>query len=160
MSNRTLGLCGALFLAVLVGCSSASSAPQPTKILSSSSAGGQRYPYGSSGSVGDLSISKVASDPQYAYTPQKAVTVAGLAEQGPLAERMFLSALRGPNGEELQFTRQGSCCPFKTSGSDLGEGLLDVYEVTYLGLEEPLVLYLNMYDKGEVLVPVGLTGAK
>jgi hypothetical protein len=83
-----------------------------------------------------------------------------MAERGPLAERLFLSALRGPKGEEIQFTRQGSCCPFETPGSDLGTGLLDVYEVTYPGLEKPLVLYLNMYDKGEVLVPAGFTSAK
>lgn len=160
MEIRTLRATGVFLLVVLIGCSSTSSTPPSTEIMSGTTVRGQSYPYGSTGSAGDLVITTTSTDPEYAFTPQKAVRVAGLAERGPRAEVVFLSALRGPKGEELRFVRQGACCPFETSSSDLGTGLLDVYEVTYEGLSEPLILYLNMYDKGDVFVPVGLTGAK
>ena len=44
------------------------------------------------------------------------------------------------------YVRIGTCCKFKTDNSPLGSGLLDQYEVSYDGLVEPVILYLNMYD--------------
>lgn len=38
----------------------------------------------------------------------------------------------------------------------MGGGLLDIYEVSYEGLEKPVVIYINMYDAGELKAPVGL----
>jgi hypothetical protein len=37
----------------------------------------------------------------------------------------------------------------------MGLGLLDLYEVTYEGLEQPVILYLDMYDEGPVAAPAG-----
>lgn len=39
----------------------------------------------------------------------------------------------------------------------MGRGLLDVYEVTYDGLPEPVELYLNLYDYEQPRAPVGFT---
>ena len=39
----------------------------------------------------------------------------------------------------------------------MGAGFLDVYEIYWDGQTQTVKLYLNMYEKGEVMVPVGLT---
>jgi len=80
--------------------------------------------------------------------------------RGPKAERAYLGSLRGPKGEAIEFKRLGSCCAFKTPNAWVGEtGLLDRYEITYAGLEKPMVLYLDMYDHEKPFVPAGLTKA-
>jgi hypothetical protein len=80
--------------------------------------------------------------------------VGGISE-GPKNERRFLNALAGPNGEKISYNRLGSCCPFNTKNSPFG-GMLDKYEITYPGLEKSLIIYINMYDSKELVVPVGL----
>ena len=60
-------------------------------------------------------------------------------------------------GQPIEFERRASRCPFETEHSELGAGLLDVYELTCEGLDAPIVLYVNMYDPGEPLIPKGLT---
>jgi hypothetical protein len=156
---RSNGCGWALFASAvaLAACSSTRGGPASPKLVSSLKVDGRLYPYGSSGAVGELEISTVSADPTYGYTSQNPVKVAGLAESGPRAEQVFLSALRGPNGETIEYWRRGACCPFDTKFSELGTGLLDVYEVTYAGLGEPLLLYLDMYEPGEVAVPLGLS---
>ncbi len=147
-------------LLTVVACSSTGKVPQAGPIVGSTTVDGKPYPAGGSGSAGDLVLTTVATDRSYGYSVENPVKVAGLAESGPRAEKVYLSALRGPAGEAIEFVRQGSCCPFETKNSDFGSGLLDVYKVTYEGLAEPVVLYLDMYDPGEVLVPVGFTGGR
>jgi hypothetical protein len=39
----------------------------------------------------------------------------------------------------------------------MGAGLLDVYELKWEGLQKPIRLYLNIYEKGVLQVPVGLS---
>ena len=87
----------------------------------------------------------------YGLVPENPVRVGG----GPSGERAYLSALRGPRGEPVRFQRLGSCCAFETPHGFNGRGLLDQYEVTYDGLEAPVVLYLDMYDAQAVRAPPG-----
>ncbi len=96
-------------------------------------------------------------DPEYGYTEQHAILVGGFgAETGPSNERRYLDRLRGPDGEPVSYHRLGSCCPFDSPNAMGGfSALLDRYEVTYKGLMNPAVLYLNMYDAGEVFPPRG-----
>ena len=72
------------------------------------------------------------------------------------AER-FLNALAGPNGEKITFNKIESCCPFPTKRSEMGAGFLDVYELQWEGQTNPVKLYLNIYERGYLLVPVGLS---
>jgi hypothetical protein len=69
----------------------------------------------------------------------------------------FLNALAGPKGEEITFKKLESCCPFPTKRSEMGAGFLDVYEVTWQGQKKPIILYLNIYEKGLLKVPMGLS---
>lgn len=103
-----------------------------------------------------------SDDKSYGYDQSNPIKVGGVKEvSGPKNERRFLNGLLGPNGEELSYKRSGSCCAFKTpNGSFNGTGLLDAYEVTWKGSSDKLTIYINMYDKGELKVPVGLTAKK
>lgn len=94
----------------------------------------------------------------YGYTEANAIKVGGDDyNNGPRFEREYLNGLTGPNGEEISYHRTGSCCGFETKNGIQGYGMLDKYEVTYEGIEEPVILYLNMYDpnEGEIKAPRG-----
>jgi hypothetical protein len=90
-------------------------------------------------------------DPTYGIVPENPVRIGG----GPSGERAYLGALRGPRGEPVVSRRLGSCCEFETPNGFGGMGLLDLYEVTYEGLDAPVRLYLDMYDEDEVHAPPG-----
>ena len=75
-------------------------------------------------------------------------------------QERFLNALAGPKGEKITFSKLESCCPFPTKRTDLGAGFLDVYELKWKGQKKPIKLYLNIYEKGILMVPVGLSLAK
>lgn len=74
-----------------------------------------------------------------------------------LNQERFLNALAGPKGEKITFSKLESCCPFPTKRTDLGAGLLDVYELKWEGQKKPVKLYLNIFEKGILMVPVGLS---
>ena len=82
----------------------------------------------------------------YGYTLEDPIKVGG----GTRGEREYLEKLRGPAGQQLRYTRLGSC-----SGPPLIGGLLDMYEVTYDGLQKPVTLYLDMYNRDEPSAPAG-----
>ncbi|MCW2118845.1 2-dehydro-3-deoxyphosphooctonate aldolase [Flavobacterium sp. 7A] len=69
----------------------------------------------------------------------------------------YLNALAGPKGEKISYSKVESCCPFPTKRSGMGAGFLDVYELKWEGLKKPIQLYLNIYEKGYLMVPVGLS---
>lgn len=79
---------------------------------------------------------------------------------GPLNERRFLNGLAGPNGEAIQYRRTGSCCGFKTPNGFDNMGMLDRYKVYRDGCKDTAILLINMYDKGDLKVPVGFSSRK
>ena len=108
---------------------------------------------GSSSNLADSSSSP-STDSTYGLTEKNPIKVGG-GEGGPISERKYLNSLSGPNGETVTFDRIGSCCFFKSKSSPMGGGLLDKYSVTYKGKKDAVVLYLNMYEKGKLMAPVG-----
>lgn len=103
-------------------------------------------------------VEKYADDKTYGFEPQNAIKVGGVAEsEGPTNERRFLNALAGPNGEELDYHRLGSCCPQPSKNSSFGQAMLDKYALYYEGSNDTLVLYINMYDSEKLMIPKGLT---
>lgn len=89
----------------------------------------------------------------YGLSPENPIQIGG----GPEGQEVFLSTLRGPQGESLAWRRLGSCCVFETPNGIDGHGLLDMYEVLYEGQERSVILYLDMYDSGPVAAPTGFT---
>lgn len=107
-------------------------------------------------------LKEQSDDISYAFSESNPVKVGGVKESnGPLFERMYLNALLGPNGEKIKYFRVGSCCAFKTPNGFLDDtGLLDLYKVYWEGSKDTLSIYINMYDKGDLKIPVGLTARK
>lgn len=94
------------------------------------------------------------SGEDYGYSQKNPIRVGGV-DNGPSNERAYLDRLTGPNGEFVVYARRGSCCPFKSSKSPFGEGLLDIYEVEIEGDTIKKVLYLDMYEKEALHAPKG-----
>jgi hypothetical protein len=116
---------------------------------SATRSGGCVIPCGTSGGLGALSVSMVSDDPTYGYTQANPVRLKGVTGYH---EDRYLRGLWGPDGQPIEFERIGSCCPME-------DGLLDAIRVTYEGAPRPIVLYLDIYHEGPIMVPVGLTGA-
>jgi hypothetical protein len=101
-----------------------------------------------------MKLSEVSSDKKYGYEPNHKTSI----KVGKIGnEQAYLKALRGLNGEQVQFRRVSSCCEFKSKSASFGSGLLDKYEVYYQGLKEPAILYLNGYDFETPKAPIGFT---
>lgn len=137
-------------------------APQ---ILSLTKVGGKGVPNGRSDSEAPFStLTGVSSDPSYGYTEAHPIFVGngqamgGMPGEGPRNESMYLNALRSASGQPISYERLGSCCRFSTPRGVPGSGgLLDVFTITTPDSKQPVLLYLNMYDPGEKLAPLGFT---
>jgi acyl-CoA synthetase (AMP-forming)/AMP-acid ligase II len=101
-------------------------------------------------------LSGYSGDKTYGYSEKNPVMVGGGMDNGPQNERRFLNALAGPKGETISYYRVGSCCSFQTKNSAFGGGVLDIYDITYEGIQGSLKIYMNMYDSDTLKVPVGL----
>ncbi len=103
-------------------------------------------------------ITEYSKDKKYAYNADYPVNVYyRSAKYDSINQLRYLNALAGPKGEILSFKKVETCCPYPTKKNEMGAGFLDVYEITWVGNQSPIKLYLNSYEKGALLVPVGLT---
>ncbi|MEZ5316355.1 MAG: hypothetical protein R2752_03035 [Vicinamibacterales bacterium] len=96
----------------------------------------------------------IARDTTYGFTPVGAVKTGGGPAQGPARELRYLGVLRGPDGQGLHIVRRGSVM------APDGETILDLYEITYAGLDAPLRIYLDEYHDGLLQAPAGLVCAQ
>jgi hypothetical protein len=77
-------------------------------------------------------ITGIATDRTYGLSEKNRVEVGGVSESsGPLNERRFLNALKGPNGEKITYFRAGNCCLVKSNNGMSGSAMLDNYRVSY-----------------------------
>jgi hypothetical protein len=106
-------------------------------------------------------IKDYSKDTKYGFEPDYPVNVffQSAKDENLNAER-YLRALSGPNGEKISFVKVESCCPFPTKSTEMGAGFLDIYELQWEGQKKPIKLYLNIYERGYLLVPVGLSAKK
>jgi hypothetical protein len=103
-------------------------------------------------------ITDYSKDKKYGYDPDYPINVFYQSTRNEtINQERFLNALAGPTNEKITFKKVESCCPFPTKTSDMGAGFLDVYEVVWKGQKKPVRLYINIYERGALLVPVGLT---
>jgi|SRR6218665_362273 len=102
-------------------------------------------------------ITAYSKDKKYGYDPDYPINVFFRnVKDEKINQQRFLNALAGPKGEKLSYSKLETCCPFPTKRSDMGAGFLDVYEITWEGNKTPVKLYFNIYEKGALLVPIGL----
>lgn len=106
-------------------------------------------------------IKAYSNDMRYGYNPDYPVNIyyASALDEN-INQPRFLNALAGPNGEVIKYRKLQSCCPFPSKNAASGAGLLDVYELSWLGLKKPIKIYINIYEKGFVMVPKGLSVRK
>jgi hypothetical protein len=103
-------------------------------------------------------ITEYSKDIKYGYNKDYPINVFYYSTKNETVnQERFLSALAGPKGEKITFTKLESCCPFPTKRSEMGAGFLDIYEIQWDGLKKPVTLYMNIYEKGALKVPVGFS---
>ena len=103
-------------------------------------------------------ITVYSKDKKYGYDKDYPVNIFfNNTANETINQQRFFNALAGPNGEKITYTKLENCCPFPTKRSELGAGFLDVYEVKWKGQKKPIQLYVNIYEKGMLMVPVGLS---
>jgi len=103
-------------------------------------------------------ITEYSKDKKYGYDQDYPINIFyRTTKDDSINQERFLNALAGPKGEVISYTKLESCCPFPTKRTDLGAGFLDVYELKWDGQKKPVKLYLNIYEKGILMVPVGLS---
>lgn len=105
-------------------------------------------------------LTEISTNPSYGLSKKNPIQVGGVdRSEGPLNERRYLNALLGPNGEQVFYSRLGSCCPTKSKNDPYGFGsvVLDIYQVVWEGSNDTISIYLNMYDYGVLMAPVGFT---
>lgn len=106
-------------------------------------------------------ISKKATDSKYGFNEDYPINVGFTnVADGNVNQVRFLSGLTGPNGEKLKFKIIETCCPYPTKKTGMGAGTIDIFEVTWVGQKTPIKMYINKYEKGEILIPVGFTQRK
>lgn len=103
-------------------------------------------------------LTEYSKDYKYGYDADYPVNVFYInAKDENLNAERYLKALAGPKGEKITYTKIESCCPFPTKRIEMGAGFLDVYELKWEGQDKPIRLYVNIYERGYLLVPMGLT---
>ena len=103
-------------------------------------------------------ITEFSKDKKYGYDKDYPINIfyRGTKDDVINQQRFFFS-LSGPNGEAITFSKLESCCPFPSKNTEMGAGFLDVYEIKWEGLKKPILLYLNIYERGQLMVPVGFS---
>ena len=103
-------------------------------------------------------ITEYSKDKRYGYEKEYPINIFySNTKNETINQQRYLNVLAGPKGEKITYTKLESCCPFPTKRSEMGAGFLDVYELKWEGQQNPVTLYLNIYEKGVLMVPVGLT---
>ncbi len=103
-------------------------------------------------------ITQISNDKNYGYNKDYPVNIFYQNAKEPNANpTRFFNALTGPNGEIITYKKTSRCCPNPTKRYETGAGLLDVYEVSWPGLTTPKTLYINIYEKGIVMAPMGFS---
>ena len=103
-------------------------------------------------------ITAYSKDKKYGYNKDYPINIYYRGTKNDtINQRYFINALAGPKGEKITYKKLENCCPFPTKNSDMGAGFLDVYELKWEGLKTPIILYLNIYERGQLMVPLGLS---
>ncbi|RMA58043.1 hypothetical protein [Ulvibacter antarcticus] len=101
-----------------------------------------------------LDVTRDAPDDNYGLSGENPVMV---GEKSSVNQRRYLASLAGPYGEQLTFHRRGSCCSYESENGMDGVGLVDVYEVSYGNIKQPILVYISFYDSETLYIPRGFT---
>lgn len=101
-------------------------------------------------------ITAYATEPKYGIDPDYPINIGIISSKSEDAFiSYFFNGLQGPNGEKIEFKKIDTCCPFPTKHSNMGAGLLFMYETNFEGSTQKKNFYFNIYEKGEIACPKG-----
>ncbi|HBK84334.1 MAG TPA: 2-dehydro-3-deoxyphosphooctonate aldolase [Flavobacterium sp.] len=107
---------------------------------------------------GSFVFTDYATDKNYGFQPDYPINIGVILEQNEeVYIDYFFNGLSGPNSEKILFKKVDSCCPFPTKNSDMGVGLLSIYEFYFEGSTKKNTLYFNIYEKGKIMCPKGFS---
>ena len=101
-------------------------------------------------------ITEFSKNPKYGYDQDFPINLyfRNIKEEPKNLERYF-NALTGPKGEKIFYKKVATCCPFPTKKSEMGAGFIDIYEITWVGQKKPIRLFVNIFEKSVLMVPMG-----
>lgn len=103
-------------------------------------------------------IEQISSDKNYGYDQDYPVNLGFLPIQNAeINVKRYFGALSGSKGESITYEKVDSCCPFPSDKNEMGAGIIDIYEVKWQGLTQPKRIYINLYEKGQVMAPQGFS---
>lgn len=101
-------------------------------------------------------IVEVATDKTYGHESNNPIKVGGITANSMVQkEILYLNILAGPEGQDISFTRIGSCCMTPSENATFGQAMLDKYQLKWDN--EIDTLYINMYDPGVLKIPYRFT---
>lgn len=103
-------------------------------------------------------ITEYSSDKKFGYDKDYPINIGfGREKDAPVNINYFFNALLGEENEKFTYTKLESCCPFPTKKTNVGAGMLDIYDVVFEPSGKKVQLYFNIYEKGKIMCPKGFT---
>lgn len=107
-------------------------------------------------SNGMFLITTYAKESKYGIDPDYPVNVGIISPNyEDTTVGYYFNGLTGPNDEAIVYNKIETCCPFPSKNSQMGAGMLSVYEVYFKGNDQKMKFYFNAYEKGEMSCPRG-----
>tara|TARA_B110000503_G_C7131683_1_gene407053 strand:+ start:1204 stop:1659 length:456 start_codon:yes stop_codon:yes gene_type:complete len=101
-------------------------------------------------------LTEYAKDSKYGTDTDYPINIGIInANLEPVFIAYFFNGIEGPKGEKIVFKKIDSCCPFPSKNSNMGAGLLAVYEANFEGSNKKQIYYFNIYEKGTIACPKG-----
>jgi hypothetical protein len=120
-------------------------------------------PNGSSNSSNYLDWLEQTEDEQYGIDSSKPIEIGGfLKGTGNSWSAQYFSSLLGPDGEQTEYERIGTCCSFKVTDQEIIDqgfehGLIDMYKVKISGNIKAIKVYVTHYSEGDIYAPYGFS---
>jgi hypothetical protein len=108
---------------------------------------------------GQFILTETATDSKYGYSEFYPVNLgfSKYENSNNLNVNRFFNAITGPNGEKVTYKLIETCCPFPSKNNKMGAGTLDLYEVYFNGNVSDKKIYINTFEKGNVMCPKGFS---
>lgn len=108
---------------------------------------------------GQFVLTETATDLKYGYSEFYPINLgfSKYENSNNLNVNRFFNAITGPNGEKVTYKLIETCCPFPSKNNKMGAGTLDLYEVYFNGNASGKKIYINTFEKGNVMCPKGFS---
>ena len=108
---------------------------------------------------GQFVLKETATDLKYGYSEFYPINLgfSKYENSNNLNVNRFFNAITGPNGEKVTYKLIETCCPFPSKNNKMGAGTLDLYEVYFNGNASGKKIYINTFEKGNVMCPKGFS---